>query len=55
MQSSAIPIMEEKEEQINGIPELSDDLLIRIFSLLPVEEIARAKSVSKAWHKLLLS
>ena len=31
------------------IPDLPDELLIRILSLLPVEAIARAKLVSKAW------
>ena len=50
---SSIPIMEvEEEEQIHRISELPDDLLIRILSFLLVEEIARAKLVSKAWKNL---
>ena len=34
------------------ISELPDELLIRILSFLPVEEIARAKLVSKPWKNL---
>ena len=49
--SSRIPIME--EEQIDRISKLPDEVMTRILSFVPVEDVAaRAKLVSKAWKKL---
>ena len=39
-------------EEIDRISQLPGEVLMRILSLVPIKEVARAKLVSKAWQKL---
>ena len=41
-----------EEEEIDRISQLPDEVLIRILSLVPSKEVARAKLVSKSWQNL---